>query len=179
MWFGVSLLLMHAAALLLFSVRFVFKPILSMVILIAAGAAYFVDNLGITIDVQTIGSATSPSTHFLQPLLTGSFLSHMAVFGVLPVIFILLVSVIRQPWQQQLAQTSSNIAVCLLVTLAIIYVNASSYTSILKQNRDLFDVANPAAPVASTVKYIHNTVRNAHFVSASSMSDGKPQLTWQ
>jgi lipid A ethanolaminephosphotransferase len=153
---AVVLLLLHTAALLLFSNRSVFKPVLTIMIFMAALAAYpvaeFEDSVAMIV---------------LQPgiLVTGGFLKHMIIYAVLPSFLLMAIVVERLPARQQFGRTVSNITACLLVATAILYVNYPSYASVFREQRDFTAMLNPVAPVANSIRYLRRFMGGSNVVA--------------
>jgi len=169
-----ALLLAHIAGLLIFSGKYVFKPVLILVILIAAAAAYFVDEFGVVIDHQMIRNTISTTVNEAKHLLTPAFWLHMLVYAFLPVFVVLFVLVKRDPLRRQLARTTANILACLLVALAILYVNFPSYSSVFRERQDFMGAINPAAPVSGVIKYVRRAMRETNVVAAPFGADAEP-----
>lgn len=171
---AIALLLAHIAGLLLFSNKYVFKPVLIFLIIVAASAAYFVDEFGVIIDHDMIRNTITTTVNEARHLLTSDFLLHMVIYALLPILVVVAVLVKRDPFRKQMARTSANIAVCLLVGTAILYVNYPSYSSVFRERQDFMGVVNPAAPVAGAIKYIRRAMRETNVVAAPYGTDARP-----
>ena len=76
---AVTLLLAHIAGLLIFSNKYVFKPVLISFIFVAAISAYFVDGFGVVIDHQMIRNTITTTVNEASDLLTSAFWLHLLV----------------------------------------------------------------------------------------------------
>lgn len=169
-----ALLLAHIAGLLLFSAKFLFKPVLVFAILVAAAAAYFVDGFGVIVSHQMIRNAVSTDMNEARHLLTSAFWVHMLLYALLPVFAVLAVSVKRDLPRKEIARTGGNIVTCLLVGLAIIYVNFPSYSSVFRDRQDFMGVVNPGAPIAGAVRYLRKAMRETNVVAKPFGTDARP-----
>lgn len=171
---AMALLLAHVAGLLLVSGKYVFKPALIFLILVAAAAAYVVDQFGVIVDHRIIRNTVAITPGEAMHLLTADFWNHMLVYALLPILAVMAVVVKREPLRAQMKRTGGNIAACLLVALAILYVNFPSYSSIFRERQDFMGVVNPAAPVASAIKYVRRAMQETETVTAPVERDAIP-----
>lgn len=170
---AVVLLLAHIAVLLVFSNKYVFKPVLMFFILVAAISAYFVDGFGVVIDHQMIRNTITTTVNEASDLMTAAFWLHLLVFALLPIAFVALVTVKRGPALKQLLFNGAFVAITLVAGGAIILANFSAYSSIFRERQDFMAVINPAAPVAGAVKYVRRAMRETNIVAQPLGTDAR------
>ena len=170
---AVTLLLAHIAGLLIFSNKYVFKPVLISFIFVAAISAYFVDGFGVVIDHQMIRNTITTTVNEASDLLTSAFWLHLLVFAVLPIAFVAFVTVKRGPVLKQVLFNGAFVAITLLVGGAIMLSNFSAYSSIFRERQDFMAVINPAAPVAGAVKYVRRAMRETNIVAQPLGTDAR------
>ncbi len=76
---AVALLLLYVALFVLFSAKYIIKPMLILFVLIAAGGSYFTDTFGTIIDKYVVEAALTTTQAESGALLTPSFLWHMLI----------------------------------------------------------------------------------------------------
>lgn len=160
-----------AVVLLLFSNRFVFKPVLIFFIFVAAAAAYSVDELGVLMDSTMISNTVTATVTDAGHLLTGAFMKHMFVYAGLPSLVVMVIVVKRVPPRQQISRTAANMTACLLVATAILYVNYASYAPVFREKQDFMAVINPVAPMASSVRLLRRAMRETDVIAEAPGTD--------
>lgn len=168
---AVVLLLAHTMGLLLFSNRFVFKPVLIFFIFVAAAAAYSVDELGVLMDSTMISNTVTATVADAGRFLTGAFMKHMFVYAGLPSLVVMVIVVKRVPPRQQINRTAANMTACLLVATAILYVNYASYAPVFREKQDFMAVINPVAPMASSVRLLRRAMRETDVIAEAPGTD--------
>ena len=172
-----ALLLAHIAGLLLFSGKYLFKPVLVFVIFVAAASAYFVDGFGVIIDHHMVRNTIATDVDEARHLLTAAFWMHMLIYALLPIVVVLAVSVKHLPPRQHMARTGANVLACLLVGLAILYVNFPAYSSVFRERQDFMGVINPAAPISGVIRHARRAMRETNVVTKPFGTDAKPGPT--
>nr|WP_306263496.1 phosphoethanolamine--lipid A transferase [Pararhizobium sp. IMCC3301] len=170
---AVTLLLAHIAGLLVFSNKYVFKPVLIFFILVAAISAYFVDGFGVVIDHEMIRNTVTTTVNEASDLMTPAFWLHLLVFAVLPIAFVAFVTVKRGPVLKQVLFNAAFVAITLVVGGTIMLSNFSAYSSIFRERQDFMAVINPAAPVAGAVKYVRRAMRETNIVAQPLGTDAR------
>ncbi len=156
-----ALVLLHTALLLVFSAKYVIKPILILFVLIAAGGSYFTDTFGTIIDKYVVEAALTTTQAESGALLTPSFVWHMVLFGVVPSLLIVWVRVKHRPLLGKVAVNTGIIFACLAASIAILGANYAAYSSMFREhNADIMQKLMPGTPITSTVQYVAHTIKN-------------------
>jgi lipid A ethanolaminephosphotransferase len=82
--------------------RFI-KPVLAIVLLVAAATSYFMNSYGIVIDYSMLTNVIQTDISETTDLLNWELLRWMLGFGVLPVLLITRVRLIQRSWSRALA----------------------------------------------------------------------------
>lgn len=123
-------LCLFIAACVAVSWKRVMKPLFAALLLLAAAAAWFMDEDGV------FRAGTS-----FQPL---SLAVHMLVFGGLPVALLLWVKVVHRPFFWQLRGNLAIAVPMLAVALAIALTHATKYALIVEEDLKIADSGNAA-----------------------------------
>ncbi len=152
--FAAGLLALHVAALTVFSVKLVLKPLLVFLILVSALSAYFTDTFGVIINHDMIRNAAVTTTNEAKHLITPRFALHFLLFGALPAALLVWVRVRHEPIAVKFRQHLAIIAACLLIAGGVTYVYFLEYATVMRQHRDLIATLNPVSPISGALKYV-------------------------
>ncbi|KQQ90279.1 phosphoethanolamine--lipid A transferase [Aureimonas sp. Leaf324] len=171
---GVGLFLLMFSILAAVSLRFLLKPLVIALILIAAVASYYVDSYGILIDRDMIANVAQTTRAEAGHLLTVGFLVHLALFGLVPAALVALVRVRHRPFWQKARRNLAVILPSLALTAVIVLSFYSSYASTFRTHRDLMASLNPVASVTALVKYAQHWDGETVYVVAPLGTDAVP-----
>ncbi|WP_213876752.1 phosphoethanolamine--lipid A transferase [Pseudomonas sp. dw_358] len=146
LWAAFSLLLMP------FSFRPLLKPILSIIVLCSASAAYFMNDYGIAIDTVMIQNILETNAGEAKALLSPKMFVYLGVLGVLPIILIWRWPVAyRRPLPGLLNKllVMLGCAVLILVSVGAYY---STYGPVFRQPDKLTHFINPTNYIYAVAK---------------------------
>ena len=84
----------------LFTPRYLFKPAITVFLLLTSAAAYFVNEYGIVIDGEMIRNIANTNTEEAYDLLTGRLILYVVGLGVLPALVLWALPISYRPlWQ--------------------------------------------------------------------------------
>lgn len=140
--------------LLPLSFRWTFKPGLTLVLLLSAGAAFFMSDFGAVIDRHALASVYETDSREATEWISASMLVSLGLLGVLPA---LLLWWVRIDWHSPLRELWSRIKLALLVC-ALLGVSALSFgkdvASLVRNHLELRHLANPFALLAAQLSYM-------------------------
>ncbi|WPP01118.1 phosphoethanolamine--lipid A transferase [Pseudomonas sp. HR96] len=137
LWAAFSLLLMP------FSFRPTLKPVLSIIALCSAAAAYFMNDYGIAIDTVMIQNILETNPGEAKALLSVKLLVYLAVLGLLPIILIWRWPVAyRRPLPGLLNKLLVMVA-CVVLILVSVGAFYSTYAPVFRQPDKLTHFINP------------------------------------
>lgn len=163
-WWGYGTLAFYASfagllaglfSLLLATLTFrpVLKPALCLLVLVSAGAAYFMDTYGVAIDTTMVQNVMETNPGEIGDLLNLSLLARLLLLGVLPAIVIARVPVhypgFWRGWGERLALAAGALVVVGL-SVAPFYAR---YAPLFRQEDQLTHFINPTNVVYATTKY--------------------------
>jgi len=138
-----------------FSVKYLLKIWLILLIFTGAAASWFTDQFGTIIDrhmlVNTMETTVSESTQLITP----NFILYLVLTALVPSVIIVWLqpkyySLLGAVWRNV-----SVILVCLLVALGLALSVSRPLMSGLREHNDLVRILNPVAPMVSLVKYVN------------------------
>lgn len=182
------LLLLHFAVLLAFSAPYVIKPVFIALIMIGAGASYFVDNFGTVIDRDMIANAIETTSTEAGHLLTPTYFLRLFLFGVVPSLLIAWVRIVHRPWWNKVKRNAITILGCLALAAGLIAINFATVSSMWRAERSrMMSHLVPATPVIGAISYGVKQYRETGLVAQPLGTDahqgpiiagaGKPVLT--
>lgn len=176
------------ALLVTFSVKYLIKPFLIVFICWAASSAWFMDQFGVIIDDDMIRNAVETNTAEAGHLITAGFLTHLAVYALLPSLLICFVKVGHHPFFKKFRNNVAVIIPALLIFALGAYSYAGVYTYAKRQNRDWLETMNPVFPIANAIHFLQKATeekhiavqpygRDAKVADAATARDRKPRVT--
>lgn len=159
--FGGAVWVLTFFLLTLVSVRGLHRTALSLMVIIAAGASYFQDQLGAVIDREMIQNAMLTTVAESRHLMTPGFLLHLALFGVLPSLFIFLVPLRRQPLKRAIWMWPLTLVASLVMVVALLMTDYKAHASVIRQHHDLLGAQQPGSTINAVTKYARMQMRSA------------------
>lgn len=168
------------AALTLASFKYVFKPVLIVVFLIAAVSAYAMDHFGYVISADSLQSLFESDSHELFDVFNRSLITNLFLMFVLPVAILSKIR-IRYP---KFKTIILHLLLCLLILTLNVALFRTEYPSLVRNNRHLRYYINPVRSIYSLQKYIQRNMliaKTSQFVEIDQnpvrlASDHKPKL---
>lgn len=155
-WFIVSAGLLFSAAtalpLTLLCHRHTTKPLLIFVLLVAAPAAWFMDQYGVVIDVGMLENLRQTQIAEVRDLLSPGLLLWLLATALLPALLVwrLPLRYPRGPWR--IGQPMLTAAGCLLLVFACVLPQGDQFSSFFREHKPLRYRANPGYPLVSALK---------------------------
>lgn len=156
-----------------FSVKYFFKPLLVSLIIIAAAAAWFMDQFGIIVDSDMVRNAFQTTPAEAGNLITEGFIWHMIIFALLPILFICWVRVKHRSFPQKLLWNTVAITSYFIVFGLAAFANSKTYTTAIRQHKDLVKSLNPVNPIAGAVHFFTQAGAETQLVVAPLGLDAK------
>lgn len=133
--------------------RWVHKPILSLMILVAAGVSFFQLNYGVVVDTSMIQNLVETDVKEAGELMTPAYLIHMALYGVLPVVVVWLIPVSYRRFPLELLRTGLWAVVVVIVAGGALWTGYKDLSLIGREQRELRFKLNPGFAINSAIKY--------------------------
>lgn len=165
--------------------RYVFKPVVVLVLLISASVSYFMNNYGIVIDLEMIHNTMETDSTEVQDLLNIKLLSYLLFLGVLPALLVSRLKLKYKSFPKQLVTNGLVATFALLIVTVNFLLFSADYASLFRNHHELRYMINPANYVYSTGKYISETFKQSgksytrigmDAVQAKKASNSKPNI---
>ncbi len=171
--FGLSVSLLLTALIISFSVKYAFKPFAVFLILVSAVASYFTDTFGTIINEQMIDSAMTTNAREAGALISGRYLTHVALYGVLPVLLLFWVRVRHETLGRKTIGNLKLLVPMLALTGVMVWLNLGTYIVTIRANDRMTQTLNPAAPLSAAWNYGVSSFTTANVVAAPIGQDAK------
>ena len=162
----VGLSAVFIALISFFSVKYLFKPFLAFLIFVAAAASWFMDQFGVIVDSDMVRNAFQTTPAEAGNLITEGFIWHLILFAVLPVLLICWVRVKHRPFPQKLVSNTVAITGYLVVFGLAAFADSKTYTTAIRQHKDLVKSLNPVNPIAGAIHFFTQAGAEAQIVVA-------------
>lgn len=140
-------------------VRWVFKPLLIGLLLIATLADFFTARYGVIIDKSMIQNVVQTDTAEATELMSTDFWLHLLGWFVLPALLIAWVPLRRQPLANEIRQRLTVIALSIVVMGGLFLGFNKDFTFLFRQHPELRSLITPTYPIHAAIKYLRE--RNA------------------
>ena len=151
--FGVFLTAFITLLLTLVSFKYLFKPAISLLLLSSAGAAYFMNSYGISIDTVMMQNIFETNTSEAGALLSAQLFGYLLVLGALPALLVWRMPVSYKPFFRGLLSKALLIAGCLLTVALMVGPFYSTYAPIFREEDKLTHFINPTNYIYAVSKY--------------------------
>jgi lipid A ethanolaminephosphotransferase len=122
-------------------VRWLQKPMLVALLIIAAATSYYVDVLGVVVDRDMIQNAMTTTFAESKHLITLHFAGHVALYGLLPALLVLWVRVRRAPAWPSLGAWVLVTAGSAALVVGLLFTNLKGYSTVLRADKELMGCA--------------------------------------
>lgn len=130
------------------------KAILAVLLLISAAASYFMTSFGIVIDYTMLTNLLQTDPAEAADLITWRLVGWMMLFGVLPVVVLSRTRLLQRGWKREMWGKLGGIALALVCIGAIVGTSYQSYSSLVRNNREIRLMLVPSNVVAATHSYL-------------------------
>jgi len=164
--FGLGISVLVFVALTAVSVKYLFKPVLILFILVSGVCSYFADTFGVIVDKEMVESAVVTTTAEAGHLITPRFLLHVLFLAVLPALFVLWVEVRHRPFLSKVLHNLGVIVPSLALVVALASLNFASIAYVIRDHKDMMKLFNPTGPISAAVRYGSSVYEDANLVVA-------------
>ncbi len=164
---NVALLLLALNYILISIVTFpyVAKPLLSLMLCLAAGAAYFMDSYGIVIHRLMIQNMMETDLFEVEGLVNKTLIFYFFTLGLLPALMLSKVTITFDTFAKELWKKTKYISISVVGILVLIMSMSQDYASFFRNHKPVRQLANPLNFVYAGFSY---------FTSINGTIDVKP-----
>jgi len=158
-----AVFLTSALALLmsLFAFRWLYKPFLIMLLLVAAVVGYFMQTYGVIVDDTMIVNTIDTDAGEVEGLLNFALLGHLLLVWVVPSAFVLWVRIKSTVWWRQALVRVGFGLILTVVALAAVASQYKAFALTLRAHRELRMYVNPTYAIYSAAKVMRGEVAAA------------------
>jgi lipid A ethanolaminephosphotransferase len=169
----VAMSAIFSAVFIFFSAKYITKPVFAVLIIIAAVSSWFMDRFGAIIDSDMIRNAAETTTAEAGNLMTPGFALHLAIFAGIPIAILIFIRIDHRPIFGKLLWNTIGILGCLVIAGSIVAANSKTFTTAVRQHKDIAKTLNPLAPISSTYHYVSQVDREANLTVTPTGQDAK------
>jgi glucan phosphoethanolaminetransferase (alkaline phosphatase superfamily) len=158
----VSLVALHFALLAPLAFRAVVRPLLSLVVVAAGSAAYYMNHYAVVFDPDMIRNVLSTDAHEARELLTWEALAWLSAWSALPLAFIWFVRIERRTWGRALLLRAGCIAAALVVTLLALLPVSRDITALMRNQREARYLVTPGNLLYGLAMQLRSGVADAN-----------------
>lgn len=133
--------------------RFI-RPVLAVLLLVAAVAAHFMDQYNVIIDHNMIQNLLQTDMREVGDLFNRALLLRVVVLGLVPAVLVALCPLEHQSWQRTLWTKTRDSLISLALILGLVLGFSRFYASFFREHKPLRYAANPTYMIYSLGKYL-------------------------
>lgn len=154
------------------------KPTLMLLFVISAGAAYFMNQYGVLIDVGMIRNAAQTDTSEVQGLLSASLLGYLLALGVLPGYVLWKTPIRYRPWSQELVGKALTVLLCASLMGGISLLNYKGLSSLFRNHHELRLMVVPSNVIGASISYAREGIKTAQQPFRPIAQDARLDDSW-
>lgn len=133
---------------------YIAKPVMALLLLAAASAAYFMDTYGVVMHGLMIQNALETDAQEVRGLLSKSWIIYVLALGVLPSVLVVVTRLQFAHFGRELWLKCKSMALALLLALALIASMSADYAAFFRNHKDIRYMANPLTLIAAGASYL-------------------------
>jgi len=141
----------------LFAVRFVYKPFVIVLLMLASVIAYFMGTYGIVVDDTMITNTVETDSAEAAGLFSLALVWHVLLTGILPSLAVAAVRLRNRPILREALVRGVFALTMLVVAVGAVGVQYKDFSLVLRQNRALRMFINPTYAIYSATEYLTQT----------------------
>lgn len=149
-----ALLAVNVLLLALVGFGRILKPMLIVILMLSAPAAYFMDGYGVVINTDMLNNVAQTNLDEARDIFTLKLLAYLVALGILPSLGVIRAKRVWRGWRTELLARLRLIGTSLLVLIGLVLVFGSFYASFVREHKALRTYANPAYYIYSAIRYL-------------------------
>ena len=146
--------LFYALALLLLSWKYITKPILIILLILAAVENYFMQTYNILIDKTMIENTVQTDIHEALDLMNWKIFAYLIILGLLPSYFVYNSTITYKSFQSEIFSKLKWVMSIVVIIILLMLPFSKHYTSFLREHKTIRFYSNPAHGLFSLGSYI-------------------------
>ena len=172
-------LLFFLLLLLLASIKPLFKPLLMLILVVAAVVRFFMDTYGVVIDASMIQNLMETDFNEATELFNLKLFLHIFFLGVLPAVWVYRTEIQYRPFLSEVLRRLLIIGIAALLLGGTVFTYYKDFSFVLRNNRSLRYLINPNYPVYSFVKYLKDSMQTQAIQVNALGVDAIQNKSWQ
>jgi lipid A ethanolaminephosphotransferase len=176
--FGMAILLLMVALSMAFTQRWLVKPYLIFLLLVAASASHFLERYGIYVDREMIQNVVSTTSQEAGHLLTMGLFGDMVIFGVMPALAVAMAPLKQEVFWGKMLRNGAIGMVSLAGCLGLLLTDFGQFASVFREQKELMASFQPGAPISGAIRYAKLLLRTRNLIVVPYGTDATagPQL---
>lgn len=141
------------------------KLALSIVLITGAICSYFTDGFGVIFDIDMMRNMFATDTGEAADILNFGLLSHVLLFGAIPIVFFNLLPLNKQPRLKDIKRRFLMTGFTLVIGISVIggslFAFSGQYASFFREHKSVRYYTNPIQPMYSLVAFLTQKIRSA------------------
>jgi lipid A ethanolaminephosphotransferase len=162
----------------LFALPGVFKLVMTLLLLLSAAAAYFMNEYGVVIDVDMVRNVFLTNRAEAGDLITFKLVFYVLVLGGLPALLLWACTIVYRPiWKEFLFRTKA-VAALIAIVVVVAFPFAQNLTSVFREQRILQHVFTPLNYLSALIDYARPPLRSSAMASMPFGEDAHKSRAW-
>jgi lipid A ethanolaminephosphotransferase len=175
---GVGLVALHVLVMGLVANRWTLKPLLSVLIVATAFAAYFMQRYGIYLDPSMLRNVLRTDPAEASELFTWALLPHLLVYALLPLLLLWRVRLVRRPLWPALGWRLATLAGAVALLAAALMSQFQTFSSLVRNHKEVRYLITPANYLWSLGAVAASEARGARAPRQPIGLDARPGPGW-
>lgn len=140
--------------------KYTSKPVLILLLMISAVAAYFMNHYNVVIDDTMIQNIFKTNMNEAFDLLSPQLLYYGLFLGIIPALLVYWIKLEPASFKKAALTKTRDILISVLVIMAVLLLFSRFYTSFFREHKPLRYYTNPSYYIYSAGKYLGKTFQN-------------------
>lgn len=159
--------------------RPIIKPLLTLIFMISAGVAYFMNQYGVLIDAGMLRNFAETNATEVLDLLSIKLFAFIVLLGVLPSLLLWKTPISYRTWQRNLLSKVLVSVASVAVIGGVALMNYQGLSSLFRNHHELHLMVVPSNYIGASVSYLREQVVSARQPFIKIGEDARKDLTWQ
>ncbi len=176
---GLLVLAYYNLVLGLFASRYVFKPLVIVLLILSSFVTYFMNQYGVMIDARMVQNVMETNSAESLDLLTTKMAGYVVVLGLIPSWLVWKLPVQWRPFWRELGVRLLSTLGSIVVILAIAMMFYQEFASLFRNHREIRLLLIPSNALQATWGYVNDTYLTRPVVVEGLGRDAKKGPAWQ
>lgn len=172
--FGAAATALLMLILSLCTLPWLHRPLLALMIVTAAVADFYQRSFGVLIDKEMIRNAMLTTTAESKHLITGGFILHLVLYGILPAALVFWPRLRQVSWRHRLWRYPLAVMISAALMAGFLAVDFKSIASAVRLHRDMLASFQPGATLSSAIRYALDQTVSANQTLTQIGLDARP-----